>query len=67
MDVTAIKYLELAKILTALADLFENTYYKCGAGLQPGTSPAVSFSGIFLFIRNNYFQKHLRVLFDFFY
>ena len=38
------KYLELAK---TLAYSFENTYYKCGAGLQTGTSPVVSFSRIF--------------------
>ena len=29
------------------ANLFENTCYKCRAGLQPGTSPMVSFSRIF--------------------
>ena len=34
------KYLELAKILK-IANSFENIYYKCGAGLQPGTSPVV--------------------------
>ena len=37
---------ELAKILKT-ANSFEVTYYKCGAGLQPGTSPVVSFSRIF--------------------
>ena len=38
-----------SKILRILktANSFENTYYKCGAGLQPGTSPVVSFSRIF--------------------
>ena len=37
------KYLELAKTLK-IANSFENTYYKCGAGLQPRTSSVVSFS-----------------------
>ena len=40
------KYLQLAKKLKT-TNSFENTYYKCGAGLQPGTSPVVSFSKIF--------------------
>ena len=35
-------------ILYTLVNSFENTYKKCGAGLQPGTfSPVVSFSRIF--------------------
>ena len=42
--------------------LFKNTYSMCGAGLQPGISPLVSFSRIFSF-RNTYFQEHLRVFF----
>ena len=41
-------------------------YSRCGAGLQPGTSPVVSFSKIFS-IRNTYFQEHLRVFFIFFF
>ena len=47
------------------ANLFKNTYSKCGVGLQPGTSPVVSFSKIFS-IWNTYFQEHLRVCVCFF-
>ena len=38
----------------------------CGASLQSGTSPVVSFSKIFS-ISDNYFQEHLRVFFIFFF
>ena len=50
--------------IETIANLFENTYSRCGAGLQPGNSPVVSFSRI---IRNTYFQEHLRVFFIFFF
>ena len=49
-------------IIETLANLFENTYSRCGAGIHPGSSPVVSFSRIFS-IRNTYFQEHLNVLF----
>ena len=42
------------------ANLFENIYGRCGAGLQPGASPIVSFPKIFS-IGNTYFQQHLSV------
>ena len=42
------------------ANLFKNIYGRCGAGLQPGASPIVSFSKIFS-IGNTYFQQHLSV------
>ena len=50
--------------IETIANLFENTYSRCGAGLQPGNSPVVSFSRI---IRNTYFQEHLRLFFIFFF
>ena len=46
LDVSAIKNLESAKILKT-TNSFKNTYYKCSTGLQPRTSPIVSFSRIF--------------------
>ena len=48
------KYFEVAKIQ---ACSFENTYYKCGAGLQPGTSPVISFSRIFSLHQNHLFSE----------
>ena len=51
-DVSAIKRIQanICKHQT-FANLFENTYSRCGAGLLPGNSPAVSFTRIFS-IRN---------------
>ena len=40
------KILKISKTLKTV-NSFENTYYKCGAGHQLGTSPIVSFSRIF--------------------
>ena len=52
VDVSAIKRIQanICKHQT-FANLFENTYSRCGAGLQPGNSPVVSFTRIFS-IRN---------------
>ena len=58
VDVNAIKN----ALLKHPANLFENTYSRCGAGLETGTSPVVSFSKIFS-IGNTYFQENLRVFF----
>ena len=60
------KILRISKILKTLANLFEYTYNKSGVGLQPWTLLVISFSRIFFYFRNIYFQKHLRVLFNFF-
>ena len=43
-----------SKILHKTINSLENTYNKCGEGLQHGTSPVVSFSGIFLNTRSNW-------------
>ena len=53
-----------SKCFTETANLFENTYSRCGAGIHPGSSPVVAISRIFS-IRNTYFQEHLNVFFFF--
>ena len=52
--------------IETLANLFENTYSRWGAGIHPGTSPVVSFSRIFS-MGNTYFQEHLSVFCSFFF
>ena len=41
VDLSAIKNALLGNLFETLGNLFENTYSRCGAGLQPGTSLVV--------------------------